>query len=81
MNDNTLLKNILYQQFTQSTNFLKIKYDITNYRKNEHICDENTCSEYSPHIKEGPCRQCYGTPHVSDKELLLLFLNKYKVGV
>jgi len=57
--------------------FINIESIIKKYRHNEKICccDPNKNRVYSPLIKCGPCRNCYGTLRKSDEEIIAMFMN------
>jgi hypothetical protein len=50
---------------------------IKKYRCSEKICccDPNKNCVYSPVIKGGPCRNCYGTLRKSEEELIGILMN------
>jgi len=53
---------------------------IKTYRNTEKLCDcdPNQNHFYSPVIKDGPCRNCYGTRRKSDEELIAIFINRHE---
>jgi hypothetical protein len=51
---------------------------IKAYRNTEKLCDcdPNKNRVYSPVIKDGPCRNCYGTLRKTDEVLIAIFMNR-----